>query len=157
MAEAVELPALLAGHWETPDGRAMAAEYATQPRSRLCGGQFSDMEVAFKIAMLMRSDTDFEPRLAMAKDRIRWLSTHLAIARQDADCGLRIQVETMTALSAARERQFAQLREARDELLAALEAMLPENCGPGDDPAGHRRPSFEKCESARAAIAKAGA
>lgn len=42
-------------------------------------------------------------------------------------------------------------------LVEALKAMLPENCGMADDPAGHHRPSFEKCEAARAAIAKAGA
>lgn len=80
---AKDLTADMPGHWSTPDGLEMAREYADKDRARLCGGQFTDMEVAFKTAMLMRTDMDFEPRLSMAKDRIRWLSVQLAMANAD--------------------------------------------------------------------------
>ncbi len=49
----------------------------------------------------------------------------------------------------------ARLFAASKDLLEALKAMLPENCGPADDPAGHRRPSFAKCEVARIVVQRA--
>ena len=58
-------------------------------------------------------------------------------------------------LIAAARLEFEE--EIRDALVNALRKMLPENCGKGDDPSGLRRPSFEKCEAARDALAKAGA
>lgn len=75
-----KIPDILPGHWNTDEGSGMAKYYATKTRAELAGGQHSDMGVAFMIAMLGRADLDFEPRLAMAKDRIRWLSAQLAVA-----------------------------------------------------------------------------
>lgn len=120
------LPEVLPGHWKAKDGHEMALRYATMVRSQLIGGDSTDMLVAFEIASLRRDDDHriFEPTLAMAKDRIRWLSVQLAIANQDADRGLRIQIDTMTALAAARERQFGKAREVRDDLLAALQGCI---------------------------------
>jgi hypothetical protein len=46
-------------------------------RARLAGGHLSDDEVAFKVAMLMRNDREHEAILAIARDRIRWLSRKL--------------------------------------------------------------------------------
>lgn len=49
-------------------------------RAKLAGGQYTDDEVAFRVAMLMRDDPDHEGVLLMAKDRIRWLSRKLVEA-----------------------------------------------------------------------------
>lgn len=49
-------------------------------RARLTGGQFTDDEVAYKIAMLMHGDLDHEGMLHVARDRIRWLSRKLVEA-----------------------------------------------------------------------------
>lgn len=76
-----DLPEKLAGHWETPDGAKMAAEYAGMKRDALSFGQYSDMMAATEISMLMRNSPVFEPTLAMAKDRIRWLSVQLFLAQ----------------------------------------------------------------------------
>lgn len=75
------IPDVLPGHWTTPAGSIMAQEYAEKTRERLCGGQFTDMEVAARIALTTRGDLDHEARLQMAKDRIRWLSVQLAMAK----------------------------------------------------------------------------
>jgi hypothetical protein len=49
-----------------------------RPREYLCGGHFTDDQVAFKVAMLGRNDVDHEAVLATARDRIRWLSRRLS-------------------------------------------------------------------------------
>mgnify|MGYP003575130309 CR=1 FL=1 len=46
-------------------------------RAKLIGGNLTDDEVAHQTAMLMRSDLNFEAVLAVARDRIRWLSRQL--------------------------------------------------------------------------------
>lgn len=74
------LPDILPGHWETDEGSGMAKHYldAYPTREKLAYGKLTDMSVAWEISMLFRTDPDFEPKLAMAKDRIRWLSAQLA-------------------------------------------------------------------------------
>lgn len=74
------IPDQVPGHWETLAGKQMAGEYADNTRARLCGGQYTDMEIAHQTAMIGRDDLMFEPKLSMARDRIRWLSVQLAIA-----------------------------------------------------------------------------
>ena len=78
---AKDLPCPLPGHWNATDGHEMAVRYATMTRAELHGGSSTDMMVAFEIAMLCRNDLDFEAVLASARDRIRWLSVQLALAR----------------------------------------------------------------------------
>lgn len=78
-----QIPENLPGHWETPDGAEMAKAYASMERINLCGGDKSDMMVAFRTAMIRRDDFDFEAKLTVAKDRIRWLSVQLALANMD--------------------------------------------------------------------------
>lgn len=74
---------IFAGHWSTNAGAAMAAEYASKTRTELPSGDLTDFEVAFRTAMIGRHDLDFEASLAVAKDRIRWLSVKLAEAKMD--------------------------------------------------------------------------
>jgi hypothetical protein len=75
-----KLPEMLLGHWDTTHGAHLAREYARKTRDHLCNGKESDMGLAFDVAMLMRNDLNFEPILAAAKDRIRWLSVQLALS-----------------------------------------------------------------------------
>ena len=56
-------------------------------RAALPGGNLTDDQVAFQTAMTMRDDLDFEGRLAVARDRIRWLSRKLAEACSTAGTG----------------------------------------------------------------------
>lgn len=77
------LPEKLPGHWTTPDGAEMAKRYVDIPRHQLFGGDFTDFEAAHRVAMTMRSDLDFEASLALARDRIRWLSVQLALSNQE--------------------------------------------------------------------------
>jgi len=49
-------------------------------RSRLPGGDLTDDQVAFQTAMICREEMMFEPKLSVARDRIRWLSRKLAEA-----------------------------------------------------------------------------
>lgn len=83
MENAIKLPDVLPGHWETDEGSGMAKHYlADYPtRHRLCGGRHSDMAIARDIALLSRNDLNFEPVLSSAKDRIRWLSAQLAVSQ----------------------------------------------------------------------------
>lgn len=70
------LPKTLAGHWRTEDGYEMALRYARVSRWQLMAQNMTDMEVANQVYL--------EPtimNLSIAKERIRWLSVQLAIAR----------------------------------------------------------------------------
>jgi hypothetical protein len=84
MGAPLNLPSTLTGHWNALDGFEMAKRYAPMTRAQLCGGTSTDMLVAFEIASLRRDDPPgiFEPTLATARDRIRWLSAQLARALQ---------------------------------------------------------------------------
>lgn len=84
-ATAPLIPDVLPGHWETDEGSGMAKVYAGKQRAELFGGAQSDMSVAFAIAMVCRSDENFEAVLASARDRIRWLSVQLALANASKD------------------------------------------------------------------------
>lgn len=79
--KASDLPSLLNGHWRALDGYEMAKRYASRAREDLCGGESTDMLVAFEIADLRRDDFNFESTLATARDRIRWLSVQLALEK----------------------------------------------------------------------------
>lgn len=69
---------------------------------------------------------------------------------------IRTALTTVASVTARMHREAnARLIALAPKLYDALEAMLPENCDLGDDPSGGCRPSFEKCERARAALAKA--
>lgn len=92
-----DLPCPLPGHWNATDGHAMAMEYALKTREQLCDGGSTDMLVAFEIASLRRDDPPgmFEPTLAAARDRIRWLSVHLAMATQEKAVLLEVTRDTV--------------------------------------------------------------
>jgi hypothetical protein len=74
--ELLTLPDILPGHWETASGREMAQRYASKPRPHAL---LTDMEIANQLFLQngdIVSQTD-------AKERIRWLSVHLALANQE--------------------------------------------------------------------------
>jgi hypothetical protein len=82
--KARDLAPSLPGHWETPEGRLMAAEYAGKPRADLAYGERTDMEIANRIFMANRHDLDLIHWQEAAKQRIRWLSAQLALADPEA-------------------------------------------------------------------------
>lgn len=47
-------------------------------RAAMTGGHLTDDQVAYQTAMTMRDDFDFEGKLSVARDRIRWLSRRLS-------------------------------------------------------------------------------
>lgn len=75
------LPATLAGHWETDDGHKKAQDYATRPRARLALGDTSDLKLATAIYLVDRDSLHLIRLQAAAKQRIRWLSVQLALAK----------------------------------------------------------------------------
>lgn len=75
----VDLPETLPGSWSTPEGMAMAQEYATHGRDWLAKGTMSDFELANAVYMADRRDLDLIVYQTAAKERIRWLSVQLAL------------------------------------------------------------------------------
>lgn len=75
------LPEKLAGHWGTFEGQKFALEMADVDRSQLSYGQMSDFALANAMFMADRNDPELIVWQKAAQDRIRWLSTQLAIAR----------------------------------------------------------------------------
>lgn len=59
----------------------MAAEYAEQDRFTLANGEMTDFELANRLFVAGRSDLDLFAWQAAAKERIRWLSVQLVLAR----------------------------------------------------------------------------
>lgn len=78
-----DLPNELPGHWRTGDGAAKAREYAALTRKQLDMSDMTDMELANAIYLLdaHRHSIGALPLQTAAKDRIRWLSVQLALAR----------------------------------------------------------------------------
>lgn len=72
----MKLPNVLPGHWHTQQGHEMAERYAKMTRDDITGKQFTDFELANGV--YMHDDLVFQ---TIAKDRIRWLSVQLAIAK----------------------------------------------------------------------------
>lgn len=75
-----ELPDRLPGHWDGGDGAAIARACMRFGRSTLCKGDLSDMALANAVYLAERDDLDLIVWQTAAKERIRWLSAHLATA-----------------------------------------------------------------------------
>lgn len=73
----------VAGHWDTDEGAEMANKYADMDRSDLGMGHLTDMAMANAIYMADRHSLDLIMLQTAAKERIRWLSAQLAIAKAD--------------------------------------------------------------------------
>lgn len=86
--KARDLPAEMPGHWDTPEGRMMAANYADQTREQLTKGEMSDLALANRVFLADRNDLDLIVWQTAAKERIRWLSAQLALARINAGPGV---------------------------------------------------------------------
>lgn len=70
------------GHWSTDEGTDMANTYAAKTREQLAYGNKTDLELANAIFMVGRGDLDLIGLQTAAKERIRWLSVQLALARR---------------------------------------------------------------------------
>ena len=94
------------GHWDTPDGAKMAAEYAGKSRADLTKGDVSDLALANAVFLASRYDLDLIVWQTAAKERIRWLSAQLAGA---------LSTQTLPVMGEdARERVAAVIRDAVD-------------------------------------------
>ena len=71
----------VSGHWETAEGAALARDYSGMARTDLTRGDLSDFAVANEIFLAGRDDLSLIVWQAAAKERIRWLSVQLAIAK----------------------------------------------------------------------------
>lgn len=69
-------------HWDTEDGTAMANRSLGETRDQLCHGEMSDLALANAVYMASRTDLDLIVYQTAAKERIRWLSAHLAAANE---------------------------------------------------------------------------
>jgi hypothetical protein len=78
IAEAATLPDVLPDHWTSAEGREMAVEYLTTPRNRLGRSDLTDFALANAVFLADRRDLDPIVYQTAAKERIRWLSAHLA-------------------------------------------------------------------------------
>lgn len=76
------LPEVLDGHWTTADGRDMALRYVNQPRSAIGFADHNDFSLANAVFLADRNSLDLIVMQTAAKDRIRWLSANLAMARE---------------------------------------------------------------------------
>jgi hypothetical protein len=95
------------------------------PRERLCGGQLTDDQVAFQTAMLMRTDLNHEAVLAVAKDRIRWLSRRVAALEGAASFQARVQPWMMACFG----EMIAGDREERNHRFLEEALELVQACG----------------------------
>lgn len=79
----IALPDTMAGHWDTAEGRDIAVDYLTKPREWLGKSELSDFALANAqyLEDISVGTVTFQSAIAMqtaAKERIRWLSAHLA-------------------------------------------------------------------------------
>ncbi len=86
------LPDVAPGHWDTPGGREMAAEYVVKDRSELMMGDMSDLHFANAQFLVSRNSLELIHFQTAAKERIRWLSARLAEAE-----ALRQRIEALEA------------------------------------------------------------
>lgn len=76
-----ELNLIEPGHWETLDGREMARRYAAMERGQLGMADMTDFRLSNAVYMADRHDIELIAYQTAAKDRIRWLSVQLALAK----------------------------------------------------------------------------
>lgn len=85
LTKAPRFNAPVAGHWVTDEGTDMANRYADMKREDLAFGHKSDLEMANAIYMADRHSLDLLMLQTAAKERIRWLSAQLAIAKASGE------------------------------------------------------------------------
>lgn len=98
-APPAELPENLPGHWQTKAGLEMATEYAGWGRDRIGKRDLTDFELANAVFMASRDDLDLIVYQTAAKERIRWLSVHLALAQMEC-ARLRADVSELVQIDA---------------------------------------------------------
>lgn len=69
------------GHWETAEGANIAGDYANKYRADLAIGGLTDFALANAVFMADPNSFGIIAWQEAAKQRIRWLSVQLAIAR----------------------------------------------------------------------------
>jgi hypothetical protein len=129
----VTLPDALPGHWDTAGGREMAERYLKETRQQQTKGGLPDFVLANAqyLEDISVGTVTFQSAIAMqtaAKERIRWLSAHLALAELQLTEALRI------ARLVERGIEDMQCRRTASESIAALiEHLSPaskcQSCG----------------------------
>lgn len=123
------LPDVLDGHWTTAEGREMAERYAAQPRSAIGFPDHTDFSLANAVYLADRNSLDLTVMQTAAKDRIRWLSANLAMAREYVETAnrdiARVYTENQTLIAKMEElRLIRQMAAAAvkwdEENLAAI-------------------------------------
>lgn len=76
-----ELPDIMLGHWDSPEGREMAEEYLALGRHQLSMSHLSDLRLANAQFLVSRDSFELIHFQTAAKERIRWLSAHLAVLK----------------------------------------------------------------------------
>lgn len=107
----------------------MAGRSLNEARTRLCKGDVSDFALANAVFLASRNDLDLIVWQTAAKERIRWLSAHLAVADLAA-LAQRDDVATVKARAAALVRRHASRLGmdgmAAEQLAKAIEAITTE-------------------------------
>lgn len=88
-------------HWSSDEGTEMANTYAAMSRDDLAYRQDTDFALANAIFMVSRHELELMALQTAAKERIRWLSAHLAIANQKEQA----LIDRIEALEASLSRQ----------------------------------------------------
>lgn len=124
-----KLPDTAPGHWDTPEGREIAVDYLAKGRASLCMGDISDFHLANKqyLEDIHAGNATFQSAIGMqtaAKERIRWLSAHLAAALQKLAppaTGARIGISGLTGAELIDALRYwgGEMDRSASELLSA--------------------------------------
>jgi hypothetical protein len=112
----LDLPDVLPGHWETAEGLDKAREYAAKTRADLALSNRTDLGLANAL-YLVSGEIVIQ---TAAKERMRWLSVHLALAEARA-----------LSAEAQRDRMREALELARGRITMLMPADLPGSDHPG--------------------------
>lgn len=121
MATQPVLPVQMPGHWDTAEGAEMASRSLEFSRAQLCKGNLSDLALANAqyLETIDIGTVQFQSAIAMqtaAKERIRWLSAHLALAVAALEeLHLKAVIGTNDELHAALDNAWAAISKARSQ------------------------------------------
>ncbi len=148
-----KLPQAAPGHWDTPEGREIAVDYLAKDRANLCMGDVSDFHLANKqfLEDISVGTVTFQSAIGMqtaAKERIRWLSVHLAAANQKLATltAPPTSIEPVQKVHELTSGEEMRLRALLQEFVEAMERYQMDV--DGDAPYRHR----DMMERARAAL-----
>jgi hypothetical protein len=123
------LPDSLTGHWDTTGDREMAERYLKEGRHQLAKGDLSDMALANAqyLEDINVGTVTFQSAIAMqtaAKERIRWLSAHLALANANSRDMLDALTKLRKALDLVDPSRPLQYADAMDLMRKCANAAI---------------------------------